>query len=200
MRRLLPLLAISALALAASAQDKYKAQTPAQQPSQTPHTIQPDWSKAREYTASIKDALSWDLLQQAELMDLSAQGKPKVSHTGEPGKGGVFGTPPEGDGTEPPKFEVVFSKELQKLQGKQVKLAGFMLPLQQAEAHKTFLLSAVPPSCPFCLPGGPNTTVHVVCKKPLKYSMDAVVLNGTMELLKDDPSGFYYRLADAEAQ
>jgi hypothetical protein len=172
------------------------------QQSQAPHqnpALQNDWSKAREFTANVPGALSWDLLQQAEVMDINAKGKPKVSHVGEPGKGGVFGVAPESE--EPAKFEVVFAKELQKLQGKKVKVAGFMLPLQQAEKHTRFLLAAVPPSCPFCLPGGPNSTIEVLCKTPVKFSQDALVVNGTLNLLRDDASGFYYRLTEAaEAQ
>ena len=61
------------------------------------------------------------------------------------------------------------------------------------------MLSAVPPGCPFCLPGGPNSIIEVFVKKPLKYSTDAIVLTGTMNLLKDDPSGFYYRMFEATA-
>jgi hypothetical protein len=197
MKTLVSLFALLTLAASAVAQDKYQPQaSPQGQGAGGSHAIQPDWSRARDFTANVAGALSWDLLQQAELMDLNAKDKPKASQ-GEPGKGGVFRAPPPEDTSAPAKFEVVFSKELQKLDGKQIKVAGFMLPIEQAEAHSKFLLSAVPPSCPFCLPGGPNSTIHVVCKKPVKYSMDSIVLNGTMQLLKDDPSGFYYRLTEA---
>lgn len=189
-------LTIGGLSLPSYAQQKATAPAkPAAPVNQAPHQIQPDWNKAREFTINAPGTISWDLLQQAEMMDLNTAGKPRVSHIGEPGKGGVFGNAPEPD--EPAKFEVVFGKEVQKLNGKKVKVAGFMLPLQQTEKHTRFLLAAVPPSCPFCLPGGPNSTIEVFCKDPIAFAQDGMVLSGTMNLLKDDPTGFYYRLTDA---
>jgi hypothetical protein len=196
----LVVLSLLALALPFTVAAQNQTKPAAQQPpaaagqNQSPHQIQPDWNRARDYTAKIPGALDWDLLQQAELMNINQKG-PRKSHVGEPGKGGVFGTPPEDE--EGAKWEVVFGKPVQKLDGAKVKVAGFMLPIQQTEKHTRFLLSAVPPSCPFCLPGGPNSTIEVLCKTPIKFSTDAMVLNGTMNLLRDDPSGFYYRLTEA---
>ena len=52
-------------------------------------------------------------------------------------------------------------------------------------------------ACQFCLPGGPNSIIEVFLKTPRKYTTDAIVVSGTMNLLKDDPSGFYYRMIEA---
>ena len=39
--------------------------------------------------------------------------------------------------------------------------------------------------------------MEVRLKIPVKYSQDAVVVEGRLMVLKDDPYGLYYRLVDA---
>jgi hypothetical protein len=94
-------------------------------------------------------------------------------------------------------FKSSFTTALLDLDGKEVKLAGFIYPLEAAEAHERFLLAAYPPSCPFCLPGGATEMVEVLAKPPVRFTYDAIVLAGRFELLRDDPSGLLYRLHDA---
>jgi Protein of unknown function (DUF3299) len=199
MRKWIVLVSVLALCGASQAQDKYKAagdaKADAAAPTAAPHAMNPEQAgMAQALLPKIPGLTSWEILQQAEMMNLNATG-PRISHVGEPGKGGVFGASP--DEGMPAKFEVVFSPEVKKLDNKAIKVAGFMMPIEQREVHKRFMLSAVPPGCPFCLPGGPNSIIEVFVKKPLKYTTDAIVLNGTMNLLKDDPSGFYYRMIEA---
>ncbi|MEO6022725.1 MAG: DUF3299 domain-containing protein [Burkholderiales bacterium] len=198
MRQFISLFFIVALVGSAQAQDqKYKTSGDSKAAAQntTPHAMNTDQaSMAQSLLPKTPGLTSWELLQQAELMNLNASG-PRKSHIGEPGKGGVFGVAAEDD--TPAKFEVVFSQDVKKLDGKPIKVAGFMMPIEQRETHKRFMLSAVPPGCPFCLPGGPNSIIEVHCKTPMKYTTDAIVMNGTMSLLKDDPSGFYYRMTEA---
>ena len=98
------------------------------------------------------------------------------------------------------RFVPQFSKEINALDKKDVKLQGFMMPLDMGEKQKRFLLVAMPPSCSFCLPGGPDQLVEVVAKTPVKYGFDPVVISGKFTVLKDDPMGLYYRLVDAVAQ
>jgi hypothetical protein len=98
------------------------------------------------------------------------------------------------------RFVPQFSKEINALDKKEVKLQGFMMPLDMGEKQKRFLLVAMPPSCSFCLPGGPDQLVEVVAKTPVKYGFDPVVISGKFTVLKDDPMGLYYRLVDAIAQ
>ena len=98
------------------------------------------------------------------------------------------------------RFVPQFSKGITALDKKDVKLQGFMMPLDMGERQKRFLLVALPPSCSFCLPGGPEQMVEVVAKNPVKYGFDPIVLSGKLAVLKDDPMGLYYRLTDAVAQ
>ena len=91
-----------------------------------------------------------------------------------------------------------FSSNVAGLDKKEVKVQGFMMPLEMGEQQSHFVLSAMPTSCAFCLPGGPESLVEVNMKKPVKYTFDALVLSGKLVVLKDDPSGIFYRLTDAE--
>jgi hypothetical protein len=55
----------------------------------------------------------------------------------------------------------------------------------------------MPVDCAFCLPGGPEAFVEVKMKKPLAFGFEPVVLAGKLAVLKDDPTGVFYRLTDA---
>ncbi len=92
-----------------------------------------------------------------------------------------------------------FDKQIQTLNGKTVQVQGFMLPLDMGDKQKRFLLSAAPPHCTFCLPGGAESMIEVRSKAGVAYGFDAVTLSGTLSVLKDDPTGLYYRLTDAAA-
>lgn len=91
----------------------------------------------------------------------------------------------------------VFSSGVQALHQKSQRIQGFMLPLEAGERQKHFLLSSVPLTCSFCLPGGPESMVEVKTKAPVKYSQEVVVVEGQFAVLKDDPYGIFYRLTQA---
>ena len=95
------------------------------------------------------------------------------------------------------KMVAEFAKDVLALDRKDVKVQGFMIPLDIGEKQKRFLISAVPPHCSFCLPAGPEAVVEVVAKTPVAYTFDPVVLSGRFAVVKDDPTGVLYRLADA---
>jgi len=97
------------------------------------------------------------------------------------------------------KMVAEFSKEILVLDKKDVRVQGFIIPLDMGDKQKRFLLSAVPPHCPFCLPAGPDAIVEVVAKTPVKYGFEPIVIAGKFAVIKDDPSGVLYRMTDAEA-
>jgi hypothetical protein len=91
-----------------------------------------------------------------------------------------------------------FSRDIMGLDKKDVRVQGFIIPLDMGDKQKHFLLSAVPPHCPFCLPAGPDAIVEVLAKKPLAYGFEPIVVAGRFAVLKDDPAGVLYRMTDAE--
>jgi hypothetical protein len=90
-----------------------------------------------------------------------------------------------------------FSTKITALDSKEVQLQGFMMPLEAGKKHKRFLLSANVPSCPFCLPGGAESLIEVLCKDAIVFKMEPIVISGKFSVLKDDPSGLWYRLTNA---
>ena len=85
------------------------------------------------------------------------------------------------------------------LNQKSQRIQGFMMPLEPGEKQRHFLISSVPLTCSFCVPGGPESMVEVKTKTPIRYSLEAVVVEGQFAVLKDDPYGLYYRIDDATA-
>jgi hypothetical protein len=75
---------------------------------------------------------------------------------------------------------------------------GFIYPLEGGLQHERFLLTAWPPSCPFCLPAGPAQMVEVLCEEPVAFTDGAILISGRFEVLEDDPTGMYYRMHSAE--
>ena len=114
-----------------------------------------------------KDVLSWKVLSQVELVKQKDRYVPQ------------------------------FAKDVAALDQKQVKLQGFMMPLSVGDKQSHFVLTAMPQTCAFCLPGGPESMVEVKSKTPVKYTFEPVVLTGKLAILKDDPTGVFYRLTDA---
>jgi hypothetical protein len=86
---------------------------------------------------------------------------------------------------------------VRKLDQKQVRLQGFMMPLGPGEMQRHFLLASVPLTCSFCTPGGPESMVEVRTREPVKYSLGAVVVQGKLQVLQSDPQGLYYRITGA---
>jgi hypothetical protein len=114
-----------------------------------------------------KDVVSWKTLSQVELV--------KVKD----------------------RFVAQFADAVAKLDRQEVKLQGFMMPLEMGAQQKHFVLSAMPQTCAFCMPGGPEQLVEVRSKTPVAYGFEPIVLSGKLAVLKDDPSGVFYRLTDA---
>ncbi len=97
------------------------------------------------------------------------------------------------------RFIPDFGKNVATLDKKEVKLQGFMMPLDMGDKQKRFILAALPPTCSFCMPGGPEQMVEVQAKTPVKYGFEPIVVSGRFTVLRDDAMGLYYRLTDAVA-
>jgi uncharacterized protein len=114
-----------------------------------------------------KDVVSWKLLSQVELVKQKDRYVPK------------------------------FAAGVAALDQKEVKVQGFMMPLQTGDKQTHFVLSAMPASCAFCMPGGPESMVEIKTRTPVKYTFEPVVVSGKLAILKSDPTGIFYRIVDA---
>ena len=90
-----------------------------------------------------------------------------------------------------------FSKQIVALDNREVRLRGFMLPLEAGARQKRFLLSAQPPECAFCMPGTAEQFAEVQARLAVKYVTDPIIVSGKFMLVRDESGGLLYRLTDA---
>jgi len=94
-----------------------------------------------------------------------------------------------------------WSKNTLALEGKSVKIVGFMVPTSSGRVHKEFMFSKLPPSCPFCPAADPNQMMLVSMKKPIAYTENPLILRGTFKRSLDVEglqTGLMYKLQNAE--
>lgn len=92
-----------------------------------------------------------------------------------------------------------FSAQVKELDGKIVKLKGFMFPLEENDKQELFLFGPFPISCPYHYHVGPSLIVEVKPKKALAFTYDPIVIEGKMELVPNDiETGVFYRLHNAQ--
>ena len=90
-----------------------------------------------------------------------------------------------------------FSPEIMQLNEQAVLVHGFIVPLEAAGMQSHFLLTAVPTTCAFCVPAGPEGMIEVTVTSPIRWRTEPIVMAGKLSVLRDDPSGVLYRLLDA---
>lgn len=90
----------------------------------------------------------------------------------------------------------LFPPAVLALNGKSIKVAGYMMPLQNGRLQTHFVLLAYPPDCPFHLNPNPMQFIEVRTTKPVAFDYRVKTIEGTLELTGHDESGIFYRIAD----
>ena len=90
-----------------------------------------------------------------------------------------------------------YTPAISALDNTEVKVQGFMMPLEPGQKQKHFLLTVTSASCPFCLPAGPEGVVEIRSRTPVKFSYAPFIVQGRLKVLASDPMGLYYRMTDA---
>lgn len=88
----------------------------------------------------------------------------------------------------------VFSDTVKALDGKIIRVTGFMFPVEAGERHSYFLLQPRPPHCPFCFNVGANQVIEVRLDMAIAYSSMPLTLEGALTLVSDDERGIFYRM------
>jgi hypothetical protein len=91
----------------------------------------------------------------------------------------------------------VFPAQVKALAGKRIKVAGYMMPLQNSDKQTHFVLLAYPPDCPFHLNPAPMQFIEVRSKVPVPVSYDVKVIEGQLSLHGEDEQGVFYRFTNA---
>jgi len=92
----------------------------------------------------------------------------------------------------------LFPPSVQNLDGKRIKVAGWMMPLENAATQKRFVLLGYPPGCPFHFHAGPNQFIEVLADTPFKTDeINPHTVSGVLELTGYDESGIFYKMKAA---
>lgn len=93
----------------------------------------------------------------------------------------------------------VFGQDVKDLDGKEVSVKGYIIPVEGYKSHTEFILSAFPYNmCFFCGGAGPETVMEVEASEEVEYSSEQVILKGTLELNDADINRLMYLLVDAK--
>ena len=112
-------------------------------------------------------------------------------------------TPKPPDESEPTP---VFAEELKKLEGKQVRITGFVAPYQDPDNMTKLLLLNAGTGCFFCNPPQESGIVFIrlgAKEKPINMDNDTITVEGTLHLLQpdskdDEAKQFFYTIDDAK--
>ena len=93
----------------------------------------------------------------------------------------------------------VFSEEVKALEGKEVTIRGYIIPVEGYKGHKEFIFSAYPYNmCFFCGGAGPETVMEVYADEAIEYTAEPITIRGKLELNADDINRLIYALQGAE--
>lgn len=104
----------------------------------------------------------------------------------------------DAEGFDVQYYRPEFPAEILALDGKEITLKGYMFPLEGSEGQSLFLFGPFPINCPFQYHVGPSLVMEVQAANPVKFDYEPLILQGTLQLVKDDPeNSVFYRLIKA---
>lgn len=93
----------------------------------------------------------------------------------------------------------IFSAHLKEYNGKKIKLKSFVIPVSETGDESKFMLSSLPFNvCYFCGAAGPETIVEVETNQKVKFTSQAIWMEGTLYLNEKDPDHHIYILKSAK--
>jgi hypothetical protein len=93
----------------------------------------------------------------------------------------------------------IFSRDVKNLEGKELTIKGYIIPVEGYKSHKEFIFSAYPYNmCFFCGGAGPETVMEVVSKTPVAFTAEPITLKGVLHLNATDINRLMYSLTEVE--
>ena len=91
--------------------------------------------------------------------------------------------------------EPLFTEEIKKLDGQEVRLHAYMFPLEEGLKQRRFLIGAYPANCPFDYHSPSNMIIEVLANTPIEKTYHPILISGKLELIPQDKrSSLFYRL------
>ena len=90
---------------------------------------------------------------------------------------------------------------IEALDGREIIVKGYIIPLSGKKAQSHFMFSAYPyANCYFCGNAGPESVMETFAKDgdEIKYSENAITLKGVFKFTSRDPNDIMFTLENAE--
>ncbi|GAB5524576.1 MAG: hypothetical protein Roseis2KO_24480 [Roseivirga sp.] len=92
----------------------------------------------------------------------------------------------------------IFSEAVKALDGTEITVEGWMIPLDELRGENYFVLSSLPfANCFFCGGAGPETVMEIFSKKQIDFTEKKIKVTGKLKINADDPLRLMYILSEA---
>lgn len=92
----------------------------------------------------------------------------------------------------------VFSTDVRALEGQEVTVRGYIIPVEDYGGQLEFVFSAFPYNmCFFCGGAGPETVMKVSASEEIPYTAEAITIRGVLNLNSTDRNELMYALTGA---
>lgn len=93
----------------------------------------------------------------------------------------------------------VFSEDIKELEGKEIVVKGYIIPVEGYKGHKEFIFSAFPYNmCFFCGGAGPETVMEVQAVEEVNFTAEQIEIRGILRLNDTDINKLMYRLEEVK--
>lgn len=101
-------------------------------------------------------------------------------------------------------YSIDYTPEIKELEGKEITISGFVLPLESEEKFNHFLISKRTPTCFFCPPGEPNEIIEVFTNKKITWEDGLTTVTGKFGFTKgieaNPELGLFFQLKNADVK
>ncbi len=89
----------------------------------------------------------------------------------------------------------VFSQDVEALEGTEITVKGYIIPVEDYGGQTEFVFSAFPYNmCFFCGGAGPETVMKVSASEEIPYTAESITIKGTLSLNSTDRNELMYAL------
>lgn len=93
----------------------------------------------------------------------------------------------------------VFSQDVIALEGQEITIKGYIIPVEDYGGQTDFVFSAFPYNmCFFCGGAGPETVLKVTADEPIPYTAEAITIRGILALNSTDRNELMYAMTGVE--